>query len=202
MPPRLISTSPVELFPMANRSKGMHVSTAIHSVMEELYPDRFDGSPINIVRANFGNALERAIIQGLSEAHPNRYVRPGELELDDIYGTPDLWDLLVDPTSGSIATCEFKLTWASSSRAEDIEDAWFWRYWTQLKSYCYMGGHTRGRLMVGFINGNYRRNDPEGSAPCVYEWEDEWTEEELAENWEMIKARAWHAHHGDKKRKK
>jgi len=195
MAPRLIRTTMEELFPMTGRSKGMHVSTAIHAVMAELYPDRFDGSPIDIARANLGNAMERVIIQGLSAAHPERYAQPGELELDNIYGTPDLWDIT------DWATIEIKLTWASSSRAEDIEDIWFWRYWTQLKSYAHMAGTTKGRLIIVFINGNYRRNDPDGSKPTFMMWEDEWTEEELLENWQMIKSRAKQAHrkHGKKK---
>lgn len=192
MAPRPLKLKTVELFPQQGRTKGKHVSHAIHDIMKSLYPDRFEDRPIDIVRANLGNALERMIIQGLVESDPRRYCRPGELELEDWYGTPDLWDL--GPSHGRVTeectTTEMKLTWASLNRAEDIEDSWFWRYWTQLKAYSHMAGFTKGRLYICFINGNYSRdnNDP-NSGPQIRGWEDTWTVDELQENWQMLKAR-------------
>lgn len=191
MPPKLIRKGMDELFPMTKRSKGKHVSTAIHKIMKALYPDRFEDRPIDIVRANLGNAVERMIIAGLAEAEPDRFVRPGELEHEGWYGTPDLWDLGENHGKGldDWATLEIKLTWASARRAEDIEDVWFWRYWTQLKTYAHFAGQTKGKLAIVFVNGNYSRDpdDPDAGPQC-YMWEDEWTHEELLENWLMIKA--------------
>jgi hypothetical protein len=174
----------VELFPQLERSKGKHVFTAFHKVMESIYPDRFGGGnerELPQTRFNLGNALEHAIIEAYARDYPDKYARPGQLEFDDIYGTPDLWDI------EEWCTVEIKLTWASSTRADDIEDSWFWRYWSQLKSYCYMAGQTKGRLIIVFINGNYRYGEPEGQ-PTGMMWEWEWTPEELHENWQMIKA--------------
>jgi len=152
--------------------------------MKSIYPDRFDERPIDITRANLGNALEKAIVRGLAESNPERYVTPGELYHDGLYGTPDLWYL----ADRELITCEIKLTWASSRRAEDIEDAWFWRYWTQIRAYCYMAGgcHT-GRLYIGFVNGDYSRSEDTGG-PTVMGWEDSWDADELIENWLMLKA--------------
>jgi len=157
------------------------VSTAIHRVMNTLHPDRFGDGPIHQVRANLGNAFEAAIVEALATAHPERYVRPGELSHDGITGTPDLWDL------EDWATIEIKLTWASSRRSVDIEDEWFWRYWQQLKSYCYMSQMNKGRLIICFVNGDYKDSGPE-----AMEWEDEWDLEELREAWQMIEAYAEH----------
>lgn len=182
MPPRLLTDKMVELFPQHGRSPGKHVSTAIHKVMRSLYPDRFGGDePMNQTRLNLGNALEHAIIEALARDHPDRYARPGQLEFEDVFGTPDLWDI------NEWCCVEVKLTWASSSRAEDIEDPWFWRYWAQLKSYAHMAGQTKGRLIIVFVNGNYRYGTPEGQPTCMM-WEEEWGPEELEENWAMIKA--------------
>lgn len=171
----------MELF-RQDRSPGHHVSTAIYNVMGALYPDRFakDEGP-NQDRLDLGNALEHALADALAKAHPDRFARPGELTFDGVTGTPDLWDVV------DWCTIEIKLTWASSNRATDIEDPWFWRYWTQLKSYVHMAGQTTGRLIIYFINGNYKYDSPD-SGPRGMMWEDDWSAEELEENWTMIKA--------------
>ena len=176
-----------ELFPQHRRSKGKHVSASIFKIMQSLYPDKFTDRPIDILRANLGNAFEKTIAAGLHQRDPHRYVIPGELEHEGWYGTPDLWDMGEDGLD--FRTIELKLTWASMKRASDIEDAWFWRYWTQLKAYAHMAGTTKGTLMICFINGNYSRNmDDPDSGPNILAWEDEWTPEELFDNWQMIKA--------------
>lgn len=187
MAPKLIRRGMDELFPQARRSPGKHVSHAIFDIMRALDPkkwNKFANRPIEITRANLGNALEKTIIRGLHEAEPSRYALPGELEHEGWYGTPDLWD------TRDWACVEFKMTWATARRAADIEDMWFIRYWWQLKAYCYMSGMTTGRLYICFVNGNYSRDpDDPDAGPTVLGWEDEWDEEELYENWEMIKAR-------------
>lgn len=182
MPPRLVSDRMLDLFPQ-ERTPGLHVSTAIYAVMESLHPDRFGSDPPNQVRFNLGNAFEHAIGDAMMREQPDRFVRPGEISLDDITGTPDLWDVI------DWATLEIKLTWASSRRAEDIEDPWFWRYWAQLKSYAHMAGQTTGRLAICFVNGDYKDSGPQAML-----WEDSWISDELEENWEMIKSYAQSEH--------
>lgn len=184
MAPRLLPVRGLgELFPQSRRTEGKHVSVAIHRIMKAIYPDRFEDRPIDETRASLGNALERSLIAGLVEREPRRYCRPGELELEDWYGTPDLWDL------NDNATIEIKLTYASLRRADDIEGEWFWRYWVQLKAYCHMAAMTKGRLYICFVNGNYSKDDGDPNAgPTILGWEDEWDEDELLENWNMLKA--------------
>ncbi len=186
MPPRLIRTDMAELFPQTRRSKGKHVSASIFKIMHAIHPDRFTDRPIDMLRANLGNAVEHAICEGLAQQDPFRYVRPGELEHEGWYGTPDLWDVA---DMDDNATIEVKLTWASSRRAEDPEDEHFWRYWTQLKTYCHFANHHRGQLVVVFVNGNYSkdRDDPD-NGPQIRMWEDVWDDDELADNWAMVKA--------------
>lgn len=185
MPPRLVPNNFLELFRQEGRSEGHHVSAALHAVMASLHPERFaEDRALPQTRMDLGNALENAISDALAKLHPDRYARPGQLELDDVFGTPDLWDL------HRWRTVEIKLTWASSRRAEDIEDPWFWRYWAQLKAYCHMAGQTGGDLIICFINGNYRRDDPEGSQPTIITWEDDWSPQELSEAWHTIKVNA------------
>lgn len=172
-----------ELFPQQRRTKGKHVSHAITDIMRSIYPDKYDDRPIDITRANLGNALEKTIIRGLHEREPARYAIPGELEHEGWYGTPDLWD------TQDWCTVEFKLTWASSRRATEdgIEDAWFIRYWWQLQAYCHMANMNKGRLYICFLNGDYKYGDEGG--PTVMGWEDEWTTDELHDTWSMLKAR-------------
>jgi hypothetical protein len=193
MPPILISNRMMDLFIQERRSPGKHVSTAIHNVMAALHPDRFGGGGdgdegedeeqrLVQARFNLGNAMEEVIVQALAREYPGQYVRPGALELDNITGTPDLWDV------HRPATVEIKLTWASASRAEDIEDAWFWRYWSQLMAYAKMANMTVGQLIIVFVNGNYKRGA--GGMPASMMWEWEFTQEELDDNWRMIVANA------------
>lgn len=171
----------VDLFRMHDRSEGLHVSSAIKRIMESLHPDRFGGDEgPNQTRMMLGNAMEAAIIDALAREYPDRYVKPGECEFDDVFGTPDLWDII------DWQTVEIKLTWASSRRAEDIEDPWFFRYWVQIMAYCLMCGQTTGRLIIIFINGDYSRGGT-GGQPTVMMWEWTWTDEELKENWAMLK---------------
>ena len=181
MPPRLVSDRIlVDLFPMVGRSPGRHVSSAIYRIMETLHPDRFSSSdPIDQVRALLGNAVEKSIIAELQRRYPGRYVVPGELEHDGIHGTPDLWDLQEQ------AVVEIKTTWASSRRAEDVEDEWFIRYWWQGKSYAVMSGFNKVILIIVFIVGNWKEAKPE-----AFEWEWSFTDEELDETWRMIKSYA------------
>lgn len=189
MPPRLVSDKMLDLFPM-ERPAGRHVSSAIYRVMRTLHPDRFTSDPINEIRANLGNALEHAVADAFHRLHPDRYVRPGTLELDGIHGTPDLWDLWGSPVPRKVLrprVVEIKLTWASSRRAEDPEDPWFWRYWTQGKAYQKMSGPEFAgvSLIVVYVVGDWKDGPPIG-----YQWDWDFTEEELDENWEFIKANA------------
>jgi hypothetical protein len=102
---------------------------------------------------------------------PPRYVRPGELELDGVYGSPDAVDC------DDACLMEFKVTWKSSNRA--IES--FFKYMLQVKAYCHMLGLTKCRLYVFFVCGNWKPPIPQFKA-----WEIEFSAHELKDNWRML----------------
>jgi hypothetical protein len=184
----------LDLFPM-QRSPGHHVSGALKRILQQTQPERFGSDePPSQTRLNLGNAMERAIIAALTDRYPGYFVSPGELWHDGHSGTPDLWYLgtlggdddeaeVIEEFGTERATVEIKLTWASSRRADDIEDIWFWHYWQQLRAYAHMSGIKRGILIIVFLVGNWR----DESNPVAMMWEDVWSEEELRETWDMVK---------------
>lgn len=179
---RLIREGVPNLLPMTNRSPGKHVSHIIHSLCVNLGHYVPDDAP-NTVRFELGNALEHAVIDRYTLDDPDRYIRPGEFEVDGVHGTPDLLDLYDE------AVEECKLTWLSTKHEVDSQK--FWHYWVQLRAYCYMVGLTMGdgwsigRLHVCFVNGNYKYGD-DGSGPVYKVWECRFTKEELEKNWRML----------------
>jgi hypothetical protein len=146
--------------------------------MRRYHPERFGDTPIDMVRATLGNAMEKAIAAAMERKTPGRYITLPELEFDGLFGNLDVFDCKDD------AVVEIKLTWASVRRVHDdgIDGQWFWRYWAQGKAYAKMMGVNKVRLMIVFINGDWKRSPPQG-----FIWEDEFDDDELDENWAMIK---------------
>lgn len=171
---------------MQGRSEGIHVSHVIHDLCIRLghYEDRGKDSGPDMSRMQLGCALEHAIVHRYALDSPGRYVQPGELELDNLFGTPDLYDTEDD------AIHEIKLTWSSSRN--EVGSKKLWRYWRQLECYCKMIGTRVGRLHVGFVNGDYKFTGPE-----MYVWERRYEQEELDKNWEMITKHARRLRDGD-----
>jgi hypothetical protein len=164
---------------MQNRSEGQHISTVISDLCIKLghYPPRDEEDKNSeIARRNFmilGKALEFALIQMFALDNPDQYIDIGELEKEGRFGTPDLLDINEDRIT------EIKLTWISMKH--DIHSQKFWRYWVQLKSYCYMHGTPLGRLIVAYANIDWKLGGPQ-----YREWDVEFTRQELLENWAMI----------------
>lgn len=176
--PILIRTGLESLHPMLNRSPGPHVSEIIHDMCVKLGVFGADGPTLTTTWAELGNALEDTIIDRLVRAYPNRYMQPGEQTVDGIHGTPDLLD------THDYAVEEIKLSWMSADT--DVEGPKFWRYWTQLKCYCYMMKTTIGRLHVVHVNGGGDR----GFGPVYNVWEWRFTHRELVETWSVMRSRA------------
>lgn len=170
-----------ELFPMVRTGDPYkHISMIIRYLCLKLGHFEDDGQGPAITRMELGSAFEEAVQEGLARRYvlddPHRYVRPGELELDDLIGTPDLLDLTLK------AVVEIKLTWMSTRQGDDPNSEKFWKYWTQLKAYCKMMEWTVGYLHVGFVNGNYR----DDRLPRYTIWRAEFTQSEINENWAML----------------
>src|SRR5688500_6103953 len=119
----LVSSVMPQLLPMEGRSPGIHVSEIIHNLYVRLkhYDPREE---VNQAQFELGNAWEWAIIARHERHDPKRFLRLGELELDGLYGTPDLGDVVED------AIREFKATWLSVKWGPGSKK--FWMYETQV----------------------------------------------------------------------
>lgn len=155
----------------AVRSVGLHVSQIIrHMMVTSGLEEQSDFTEDDLNQfAVIGRLWEQMLADTMFK--PPRYQRPGEIECDGIYGSPDA----VDTEDCTLA--EYKVTWKSSNRA--IES--FFKYMLQVKAYCYMLGLTRCRLYVCFICGNYKPPLPQFKA-----WEIEFSPHELKDNWRML----------------
>lgn len=103
-------------------------------------------------------------------------IRPGEVELDGIVGSPD--GLGVDPEdTNDLIVEEYKLTWKSAKNLPT--ENWYWM--TQSKGYCRMCGVNTVIMRIAYINGDYK-----GSGPIYREARITFSEQELWENWRML----------------
>jgi hypothetical protein len=161
-----------------------HVSFVIRKLCLALGHFEDTGAPPSISLMEMGSSFEDTVARSLaarwaSSTDPalrGRYVQPGELELDGLIGTPDLFDTIDN------VMIEVKLTKISSRN--DIESTKFWKYWVQLMAYCHMMGTRTGRLHIGHINGDYSRT---AGPDVIYNvWEDTFSPRQLADNWRML----------------
>lgn len=179
----LTSTTVPNLLPMEGRSPGIHVSQIIS------YLAGYSTSPPSMIaqgRMLLGRALEWAILSMFkleTEASnmEDDYYEPGELCLDNIYGTPDLGRWWRDDSQRQVI--EIKLTFAKappepSDAADDPAVESLESYPIQLKSYCRMANTLRGRLIVVYVGGfadvHWR------------DWEITFEQLELELNWAMM----------------
>lgn len=168
----LIEVGIPDLLPMEDRSPGLHVSHIIHDMCLKL--GHYTQQDMNMSRLQLGCALEHAIAQRYHASNPGRYVILGELELDDIYGTPDFYDIEMDEP------VETKFTWMSSKWPPTSDK--FLKYWWQLGAYCHMTGSLSGRLIKVHANGDYKKFDV-----VAHHWRRKWTRQELRNHWQMLK---------------
>lgn len=180
---RLVRRGIPELLPMARTGDPRaHVSAVVRSLcikMGHFAPDDEDEGERDYTLMELGSAFERALVTALAERYaqsmPDRYVQPGELELDGLIGTPDLLDLL------DVSVHEIKLTKLSSR--QPLDGPKFWKYWVQLMAYCRMAETTKGFLHVCHLNGDYKEN----REPDYRVYEVNFTIDELKRNWRMLK---------------
>ena len=167
---------------MQGRSPVVHVSDALRSICVELGYFDPDSTP-NQAQLELGCALEHAIIQRLRLDNPGRFTQPGEVIVDGLPGTPDLFDL------EDYMCHEIKCTWMSTKWVPGSDK--FWKFEVQLMAYTYMLQATSAMLHVCYINGTYpRAGQPKGEgfpyAPVYRVWQYDWTDKELSDNWRML----------------
>lgn len=184
--PILIRSGIANLVPLMRRSSGLHVSHIVHylCIKRGIY-DESDSeiTPRQLTRMQLGLAHEAGLKSRMVQDEPNRYFEIGEIKKDNITGSPDLIDWIL------LCVHEIKLTWMSSKN--DMSSAKIWKFWIQLMAYVYiLDLSTKGRLHIGYINGNYSRFNLEDTLPQYDEWEENWTQVQLERNWNMLRANA------------
>lgn len=169
----LILASPTEGYV---RSPGLHMS-AIYGPYYAKYDKRFKdkGDGPDKVKMELGTSFEEVLEPVLAARLLGE--RPGEFTtlLHNIIYSPDY---LFYEEDGTVLG-EFKLTWYSSKGAPRGKK--FAKWISQIKLYAYHLGLTKARLYVLFVNHDYKP-----PAPKLLAWELTFTEEELAEEWEIM----------------
>ena len=201
MAPRALP--PLDIEPRVNqyveRTPGLHLSTITTDIMVGLEPDKYGKGNDPRKWGNFmaGLVFERVLeIAWLDRECQFRseLIRPGEIMVDGVIGTPDAYD------TAKFRPEEYKCT--KKSCRQDITHVKFWVYWVQLKAYCYMlkrlgMGCNSGALYILHVNGNYSWDDGDPESGYIIKgWEDEWSDLQLEENWNMLlnhaRSRGWH----------
>lgn len=159
------------------RSPGLHLTDIIHSlqVASGIVDDSATPEQLAVYGA-MGFMWERVIENGMAlSCQSDRYIRPGEVTLDGIAGSPDLLDL-----EQSIVI-DTKALFKSSAKLADLQRN-FWKWLVQLKGYCHMVGWTTAELWVLPVCGNWK---PPMVGPPVRK-RLEFSRVELVDNWSMI----------------
>jgi hypothetical protein len=159
-----------DILPMRGRSSGIHLSDIIRDL--SIRQGHFKDGPLNMARANLGNALEWGLIERLMRQYPERYTRIPEIERDGIFATLDLVDKRLRRPN------EFKLTWMSSGKQEPGSKG-FWKYEMQLAAQAHLLGSDTGVLPVVFAMGDYAKQ----REPQYREYEYQWVKAERERLW-------------------
>ena len=164
---------PISEEQLAPRSLGLHVSQIINNISTTIGRRDNDFTRDDLdAFAVVGRLFERILAETIFR--PPRYVRPGEITVDDIIGSPDA----VDCDDGAVV--EIKATWKSSKRGIDT----LREYWWQQMAYCHMLGVNVSKLYVFYVCGDW--SPPKPSWPPKA-WEAEFSGHELKDNWAMLK---------------
>jgi hypothetical protein len=195
-----------------DRSPGLHASTIYNSLYQELEPKRYTAdTPFDMARMDLGLTIEDMIEEGWKRRHQSE--RPGEFMTEEgIAFSPD--GITFEPPRTLLT--ELKVTWMSCrecpiSEAQSEQTKAFlagkelklpvtWdgvsaanfppklsKYFTQMKFYTRNLDLEWARLIVLFINADYRP-----SRPVVLAWDFLFTKRELEENHRMLINHAKH----------
>jgi hypothetical protein len=168
------------------RSEGVHVSQIIGDLYKTIYPDRFsDDGPLPWEKFMAGWAWEEVIGRAMADVQDTSIIQQfGELEEDNIFGTPDAWNQAQDCIE------EYKCTWVSARH--DIGSDKFSHWLMQGKAYLWMSSMDTIIYRVFFVNGDYsylqkgntRQSHPVG--PQTKAWVITYEPEELKRNWDIL----------------
>lgn len=173
------------------RSSGVHVSDIIRDLENKVTkpgkrPRMTDLMPEEKKRMGHYTSMgwawediirEAMIRKAMSEPDGvERYMRLGEVEMDGIYASPDLFDIQ------DFCVDEFKATWRSMRRKIETD---FWSWLVQTKAYCKMTHTNWARISVFWVCGDYR-----ASGPQVKRYEIRYDDAEIQRNWDMLRGHA------------
>jgi hypothetical protein len=178
----------------SDRPKGLHCTDVIASLDKSLHPGKYGtGMDEKVMRAyaEGGWIWETIMTRAFAERSINvdrahaEVVPQVPLVKDGIHMTPDA--VLFRKTNVAPVLAEFKATWRSAKKADDLE-SYFWTWLIQMACYAHALGLLKGELYAFFVNGRYEGGHP--SQPCARMWELTWTTEELARVWGMVTTHA------------
>ena len=169
------------------RTEGCHVTDVIGRIMMKVDPETY-GQPkdaTTYARFEAGFTWEELLTKYFAQRQAKRpganLSRPGEVCLDDIYGTPD-WlaiEMFGEPEPFLL---ESKFTW-KSCREFDLDSKKFLAWQLQVKAYLHMLGLTVCYLDVFFVNGGW---EPGKMKPVRQVRRLEFTPRELSEGWASL----------------
>lgn len=173
-----------DLLPWRERSPLIHVSECIHSLAVKY--GHYEPGTLNQAQLQLGCALEHAVIQRYILNSPDRYFQPGEVELDGIVGTCDLFDLHLRRPH------EFKLTWKTVRDFEDeiLDGTKYWSNRTQLQCYAKQFETNEGVLEIAFVRGEYPKDGEAGLQVAFRRRDFRWSRREINETWALIRNEA------------
>lgn len=196
---------PVATPESAGRSPGLHVSRIIRNIAieakilkipvdvdtlslreagtEEFWASLPEGDRL---RMSIGLAWEAWYIPHLQDVVDH----PGEMACEGIFMTHDGESLDVVYREGRedhlLAVHEIKATYKSTKTVGNLDTQWMWL--AQIKAYCHGLGTRLAYLHVLFVNGDYSYP----MTPKLKVWRLEFTDDEIAENWELLTSYARH----------
>lgn len=176
---------------MQPRSKGLHVSQ-LYTVLHPSPSSSFTEADLALFAIG-GFAVEHVLERGLAAMFEERglgaVVRPGEIvSSEGIICSPDLYfhedgELIIgDIKAKWMSTKDFPMEPGENEMPPRIE-----KNLTQLQSYLHVQSeldqraYTRGRLIIYFVNGNWRP-----PKPALLGWDLEWTVQEIEETWAAL----------------
>lgn len=176
------------------RSGGLHLTPIIRAIEQVIRPrdEWCTDEELSFFGAG-GFMWERVFSEAMRDSvADDDLIRPGEIELDGITGSPDLIRI------SDMVGIETKLTWKSSrkldttSRPAILEslDKHFWAHKIQCMGYSKLFGINEYELHYFFVAGNWRP-----PVPCVKAIRMEFSDREINGNWDMIRnfatSRGW-----------
>lgn len=163
------------------RSSGLHLTQIIHSLAQSIGVQDDSATQEQLeAYTSVGFIWEKVVENGMALAcESQRYVRPGEVMLDGIIGSPDLLDL-----EQSIVV-DTKVTFKSSTKLSDLQRN-HWKWCVQLKGYCQIVGWQTAELWILPICSDWK---PPMIAPPVRK-RLQFSKIELVDNWKMLTTHA------------